>query len=207
SDGTFAFDTNRPDGRFKTQAAEKLKAGDVSGAESLWQSGLQQDTNDAEALIYLEDQRVLASGNPYITIVAGTMLTGDNVGIGRDNLQGAYVTQKEYNDGHRLPNNVQVRLLVANSGNDATYATTVAQQIVLAAQQDHTIVGVMGWPFSSRVINAIRVLAGAHIPMVSQTASSNQLTGISPYFFRVAPSNKGQGIAGAHYAEQILHAK
>jgi len=207
SDGTFAFDTNRPDGRFKTQAAGKLKGNDVQGAQSLWLSGLQQDTSDAEALIYLEDQRVLTSGNPYITIVVGTMLTGDNVGVGHDDLQGAYVAQKEYNDGHKLPNNVQVRLLVASSGNVATYATTVAQQIALAAQQDHTIVGVMGWPFSSRTINAIRVLAGAHIPMVSQTASSDQLTGISSYFFRVAPSNKGQGMAGAHYAKQVLHAK
>src|SRR5712692_10152694 len=207
SDGTFAFDTNRPDGRFKTQAAGKLKGNDVQGAQSLWLSGLQQDTSDAEALIYLEDQRVLTSGNPYITIVVGTMLTGDNVGVGRDDLQGAYVAQKEYNDGHKLPNTVQVRLLVASSGNDATYATTVAQQIALAAQQDHTIVGVMGWPFSSRTINAIRVLASAHIPMVSQTASSDQLTGISSYFFRVAPSNKGQGMAGAQYAKQVLHAK
>jgi len=207
SDGAFAFDTNRPDGNLKRQAADKLKGNDVGSAQSLWQSGLQQDTSDAEALIYQEDLRVLTSGNPYITIVVGTMLTGDNVGVGRDDLQGAYVAQKEFNDGHKLPKSVQVRLLVANSGNVATYATTVAQQIVLAAQQDHTIVGVMGWPFSSRAINAIRVLASAHIPMVSQTASSDQLTGISPYFFRVAPSNKGQGIAGAQYAEQVLHAK
>jgi len=207
SDGTVAFDTNRSDGRFKTQAADKLKAKDIGGAQSLWQSGLQQDTSDAEALIYLEDQRVLSSGNPYITIVVGTMITGDNVGVGRDDLQGAYVAQKEFNDGHKLPNNVQVRLLIANSGNDATYATPVAQQIVQLAQQDHTVVGVMGWPFSSRAINAIAVLANAHIPMVSQTASSDQLTSISPYFFRVAPSNKGQAIAGAHYAEQVLHAK
>ena len=207
SDGTFAFDTNRPDGRFKTQAADKLKAGDVSGAESLWQSGLATDTNDAEALIYLEDQHVLASGAPYITLVVGTMLTGDNVGVGQDDLQGAYVAQKEFNDGHKLPNNVQVRLLIASSGNQATYATTVAQQTVQAAQQDHTIVGVMGWPFSSRALSVIGVLARAHIPMVSQTASSDSLTGISPYFFRVAPSNKGQAIAGAHYAEQVLHAR
>jgi ABC-type branched-subunit amino acid transport system substrate-binding protein len=100
-----------------------------------------------------------------------------------------------------------VRLLIANSGNDATYATTVAQQIVQLAQQDHTIVGVMGWPFSSHALDAIKVLVAAHIPMVSQTASSDLLTRVSPYFFRVAPSNDGQGIAGAHYAEQKLHAK
>ncbi len=94
SDGTFAFDTNRPDGRFKTQAAQKLMAGDIGGAQSLWQSGLATDTNDAEALIYQQDQQVLASGNPYITFVVGTMMTGDNVGVGRDDLQGAYVAQK-----------------------------------------------------------------------------------------------------------------
>src|SRR6266567_2934936 len=207
SDGTVAFDTNRPDGNLKRQAADRLKAGDVSGAESLWQSGLQQDTSDAEALIYLENQRVLNSGNPHITLVAGTMITGDNIGVGRDDLQGAYIAQKEFNDGFKLPNNVQVILLVANSGNDATYATTVAQQIVQAAQQDHSIVGVMGWPFSSRAINVVKVLAAAHIPMVSQTASSDLLSQVSPYFFRVAPSNNGQAIAGARYAEQVLHAK
>src|SRR6266852_2325832 len=206
SNGTFAFDTNRPDGNLKRQAADRLKAGDISGAESLWQSGLAMDTNDAEALIYLEDQRVLASGNPYVTLVVGTMITGDNVGVGRDDLQGAYVAHKEFNDGHKLPNSVEVRLLIANSGNVPTYATGVAQQIVRAAQQDHTIVGVMGWPFSSRTVNAVGTLANAHIPMVSQTASSDQLTGASPFFFRVAPSNKGQGIAGAQYAEQVLHA-
>ncbi len=207
SDGTFAFDTNRPDGNLKRQAADRLKAGDISGAESLWQSGLQQDTSDAEALIYLENQRVLNSGNPHITLVAGTMITGDNIGVGRDDLQGAYIAQKEFNDGFKLPNNVQVILLVANSGNNATYATTVAQQIVQAAQQDHTIVGVMGWPFSSRAIDVVKVLAAAHIPMVSQTASSDLLSQVSPYFFRVAPSNNGQAIAGARYAEQVLHAK
>jgi serine/threonine protein kinase len=206
SDGTFAFDTNRPDGRFKTQAAQSLKSGDVGTAQSLWNSGLSSDTSDAEALIYLEDQQVLASGNPYITLVVGTMVTGDNVGVGRDDLQGAYVAQKEFNDGHKLPNNVELRLLIANAGNNAAYATTVAQQIVHAAQHDHTIVGVLGWPFSGYAQDAIGVLAKAHLPLVSQTASSDQLSGISSYFFRVAPSNKGQAIAGAHYAEQVLHA-
>src|SRR5712691_871474 len=185
SDGTFAFDTNRPDGNAKRQAADRLKAGDVAGAQSLWQSGLQQDTSDAEALIYLEDQRVLASGNPHVTFVVGTIISGDNVGVGHDDLQGAYVAQKEFNDSFRLPNSVQVRLLIANAGNVPTNATMVAQQIVQAAQHDKTIVGVMGWPFSSHTLNAVKILAAAGIPLVSETASSDLLTKISPYFFRV----------------------
>lgn len=209
SDGTYAFDTNRIDGPLKSQAADKLKKRDVAGAQSLWQQAIQQDTNDAEVLIYQEDQQVLASGKPYITFVVGTMLTGStsDVGTGRDDLQGAYVAQKEYNDGLKLNGGVQVRLLIANSGSQSDDASTVARQIVQLAKHDHSIVGVMGWPFSSQALNVVNILAQAHIPMVSPTASSDALTGVSHYFFRVAPSNNVQAIAGAKYAEQQLHAQ
>jgi ABC-type branched-subunit amino acid transport system substrate-binding protein len=117
------------------------------------------------------------------------------------------VVQKEYNDGFKLPGGTQVRLLVANTGNSKVYAKPVAQQIVQVAQTDKTIVGVMGWPYSSRTLNAIGTLAAAHIPMVSQTATSVVLSGISPYFFRVAPPDTSQAAAGARYVEQTLHDK
>ncbi|MFL5705732.1 MAG: ABC transporter substrate-binding protein, partial [Ktedonobacteraceae bacterium] len=211
SDGTVAFAVNGPGGNFKTQAADKLKAGDAISAESLWQSALGSDSGDAESLIYLEDQHVLSLHNnsnvPYITIVVGTMMTGDSAGVGHDNLQGAYLAQAAYNNGNLLPKGTLVRILIANSGNHKEYATTVAQQIVQLAHNDPTFVGVVGWPFSSYSLAAIDVLTRAHIPMLSQTASSDSLSGRSPYFFRVAPANKVQGIAGARYAEQVLHAK
>ncbi|MBV9230987.1 MAG: ABC transporter substrate-binding protein, partial [Chloroflexi bacterium] len=57
------------------------------------------------------------------------------------------------------------------------------------------------WPYSGLTFAAVQVLGQAHIPMVSSTASADDLTGISPSFFRVAPSNKAQGIAGMKYAE------
>src|SRR5207248_11109216 len=72
SDGTFAFDTGGADGTNKSDAASKLKSGDVSGAESLLQAAIAQQSNDAESLIYQEDQQVLASGRSYITIIVGT---------------------------------------------------------------------------------------------------------------------------------------
>ncbi len=211
SDGTVAFALNGPGGTFKQQAADKLKANDAVSAESLWQEALSNDSGDAESLIYLEDQHVLnlhaTSNTPYITIVVGTLLTGDNATVGHDDLQGAYVAQKEFNDSARLAGGTLVRLLVANSGNNKLYAVTVANQIVQLAKSDSTFVGVMGWPFSSHALEAISVLAKAHIPMISQTASSDSLTGVSPYFFRVAPANKTQAVIGAKYAEQVLQAK
>ena len=207
SDGSFVFDTNRKDGTLKVQAGERFRQGDKAAAVSLWNTAVAQDTNDAEALIYLEDQRVM--NLPHITLLVATALSGDSdtVGVGRDDLQGAYIAQKEFNDGAKLPGGIKVRLLIASAGSQDSYATPVAQQIVRLAQSDKTFEGVMGWPYSTYSYNAIQVLTSAHIPMVSQTASSDALTGISPYFFRVAPTNQSQGIAGAKYAEQTLHAK
>ncbi|GAC1359177.1 MAG: hypothetical protein NVSMB38_42700 [Ktedonobacteraceae bacterium] len=208
SDGSFIFDTARPDGTLKRQAANQLKqkSGDTSGVIAALSSALEQEPHDAEAHIYLEDQRVISSGSPYVTLVIGTMLSDDTIGIGRDDLQGAYIAQKEFNDGSKLSGDFKVRLLIANSGSKAAYASNVAKQIVQLAMSDKTFVGVMGWPFSSHSVDAIRVLSAAHIPMVSQTSSSDDLTHISPYFFRVAPSNNIQGVSGAKYAEQTLHA-
>ncbi|HEU5227228.1 MAG TPA: ABC transporter substrate-binding protein, partial [Ktedonobacteraceae bacterium] len=211
SDGTFVLDGGRPDGTYKSQAAQLLrqKNPDVGAALSLLNQAVARDSNDAEALIYLEDLRVVNSASPYVTIVVGTMLSGDpgTVGVGRDDLQGAYVAQKEFNDGSKLNGGVQVRILIANSGSQTTYTDQVARQIVQLAHADSHFVGVMGWPYSSRTVEAVDILATAHIPMVSQTASSDLLINKSPYFFRVVPSNKVQGIEGARYAEQTLHAK
>src|SRR5581483_11491995 len=213
SDGTFAFDTNaRADGQLKQQAADQLKqnSNNSSTAIALLNQAIAQDSSDAEAHIYAEDLRVLNSGSPYVTFVVATVLTGNNsaqVGAGRDDLQGAYVAQKEFNDGAKLHGGVQVRLVIANAGSQQANVTKVAQQIVQLAQADKTVVGVMGWPYSGYSINALKVLGAAHIPLVSQTASSDALTGASPYFFRVAASNQFQGIQGAKYAEQVLHGK
>ncbi len=210
SDGTSVFDTSlgQANSSLKQQAAQKLQSGDTAGAVSSYNNAVSKATNDAESLIYLENQRVIASKNPYITIVVGTMLTGNGatVSIGHANLQGAYVAQKSFNDASRLNNNVLVRLLIANAGSNSADTKTVAQQIVQLSHVDNTFVGVMGWPFSGYASIATSVLRPAQIPMISQTASSDALTGISPYFFRVAPTNQRQGIEGAKYSEQTLHA-
>ena len=211
SDGSYAFDigTDRADAELKKQAAAKFAQGDTIGATSLWNQAVRIDTNDAEALIYLENQRILDSGSQYITLVVGTLLTGDpsNISEGRDNLQGAYVAQKEYNDGAKLAGGKKLRLLVANAGSKPEYTPDVAHMIIQAVKEDASIVGVMGWPYSANALAAAPILGSAHIPMVSSDASTDKLSGISSYFFRIVPPNISQAIAGAKYAEQELHAK
>ncbi len=208
SDGSFAFDTSGAGGNYKTQAASALHANppDPQGAASLYRQAIASNSKDAESAIYLEDQRAVNSGK-YVTFVVATMLSSDNLRVGQDDLQGAYIAQKEYNDGAKLNGGTMVRLLVASSGSQASYANLVAQQIVQLSKADATFAGVMGWPFSSRTENALQTLKNAKIPMVSQSSSDDSLSGASPYFFRVAPPNKSQGVAGAKYAETALGAK
>jgi ABC-type branched-subunit amino acid transport system substrate-binding protein len=106
-----------------------------------------------------------------------------------------------------LPNGLKVRLLIASSGDSTQNVTQVASQIVQLSKTDKTFIGVMGWPYSGLAYAAVPIFAQAHIPMVSETASSDQLSGASQYFFHVNPTNKAEGIAGAQYAQKTLGAK
>jgi len=209
SDGSYAFDTgpDRSDRDLKTQASMNFLKGDSSVAASLWEEAVAEDSNDAEALIYREDQRVLGSGLPYITFVLGTSFAAPLPNYSnRDILQGAYIAQKDYNDHALLPGQTMVRLLIARSGSEAVYTKTIAQLIVQAAQADKTIVGVLGWATSTRTLDAYPILTQAKIPMVSHSATGDTLTGVSPYYFRIVPPNSVQAQAGAQYASQALHA-
>ncbi|GCE14427.1 ABC transporter substrate-binding protein [Tengunoibacter tsumagoiensis] len=206
SDGSLALDLNRPDGDLKHQAAAKVVAGNRQLAQSLWQQAVLVDSNDAEAWIYLEDQSVLASRQPYVSLVVCTILAKEHIGGGRDILQGAYIAQKEANAQARLHGGKLLRIVIADIGFDDASAVQVAQQIVLLARQDTTLVGVLGWPTSGSTLAALHVLSNAHIPMVSSTASSDELSGKSPYFFRVVPTDALQGRVAAQYAQTNLHA-
>jgi ABC-type branched-subunit amino acid transport system substrate-binding protein len=214
SDGAFSFDVDPLErvphyAQLKDQVLTKLNAGHVDEARALWQTA--GVTNDAEMLIYLEDQRVLQSHYPYINIVLATILTGFEFNLGRDNVQGVYVAQKEINTSCALPRCTQIRILIANSGSGrnsgerATYASDLAALIVQKAAS-YRIAGVIGWTFSGQSISAVQVLAPAHIPMVSPSASSDSLTGTS-YFWRVAAVDSSQAKAVVPYAIQQLQAK
>ncbi len=210
SDGTVALDRNRnPDDlNYKLQAAKQLIANNVTDAESFWQKANNQNTSDAEPLIYEENQKVLESHHPYITIVVCTSLSGgDQSGFfGQDNLQGAYVAQKEHNDDvqSHTSNGLELFLLLANAGKDAAYAKNVSQQLVQLAKTDPTIVGVAGWPLSEEATNALNILTNAKIPMVSNAAADSIS---SSYFFRAAVPASRQAYVAAQYALQTLHVK
>ena len=207
SDGSNPFDISLADGSIKITAGSFLKKGDADTAVAQWKQALGIDQNDAEALIYTEDQRVLASGVKYFSLVVVTNfvhidngqsnIDGYKNGASRDILEGVYVAQIRHNQDNSA---LQMILLIANVPNPALDAKKLALQIELAQQQKNkNIVGVVGWPYGSN--DAIAELGRAKIPVVSlATFSSTSAGERGSYFFSVAPSIEDQARAADLYA-------
>ena len=84
-------------------------------------------------------------------------------------------------------------------------AIRIAQQLA----DDPAVVAVVGHLTSSASLAAGRVYGEARRPllMISPSASSPDLSGVSPYMFRVCPSDLSHGAQLAHYARQMLSAQ
>ncbi|GAC1354437.1 MAG: hypothetical protein NVSMB38_32880 [Ktedonobacteraceae bacterium] len=214
SDGRFAFDTytGRTDVVLKQEAGQAIQQGNLSSVVDLLTKTVLTDPADGEAQIYNADIHILQSGAPYVTIVLGVAIDKDPIDLiaARPVLQGAFIAQNEINRNGLLPHGLKLRLLIdscgANHEDVATVAQFVANRVTKVGNLDN-LIGVVGWPFSSQTINARDIIASVHLPLVSATASSVQLSGSSPYFFRVNPADDQQGKTLGSVAVTQLHAK
>jgi ABC-type branched-subunit amino acid transport system substrate-binding protein len=221
SDGSYAFDVQTrnssglqgyADGQIKLQAAEAFRETNYPVAKYLWNRATaaseSPDSNDAEALIYLENLWVIQSNKPHITFIIVTQLTGSHqeYNIGRDDLQGAYVAQKEFNDDSASP--FLVRLLIANIGDREEYAQMVAERIQSQYKQDSTIKGIIGWPERTNGINQmIEKICEANIPLVTVSANDAVDQNFCAYNFSVAPSIDAQVKTAVDYIKYVLKKK
>ncbi len=213
SDGRIDFDlfTGRQDVSDKQHAGQALQNGDLSTASQLFSQSINEDPLDGEALIYNEDLHVLQRGLPYVTIVLGLPIANNDalLGFDRSDMEAAYLLQHRVNQQNLLPHGIQLRIMIDSSGANNSDVGTAAKFVsnrVTLGNPDH-IIAVVGWPFSSQTVNAVDILTSVHIPLISQTASSVKLTGISPYFFRVNAADDQQGAAMGAYAVNDLGAK
>ncbi|GHO93400.1 hypothetical protein KSF_034480 [Reticulibacter mediterranei] len=216
SDGKDAFDTARLNNIYKEDAIREMSNGDTLKANVYWTMAANDDTADAEVKIYVENQCILGIGKrdsvagenciarPHKTILVVVPLSNksDTINIGRDILQGAYITQAEYNQLHQ--NGPQLYLLIANIGEATTNSdgqAQVANQIMQAIKADPTIVGIVGWlPGSSMLVQKLN---HSSLPMIS-TIPLEQ-----PYIrglLSVAHSLQDEARAATTYITDRLHA-
>jgi len=202
SDGRLVFDIyqGRADVNLKRQAAAAIQQNNMSSAVNALNQAVNDDPTDGEAQIYNENIHILQNKSPYITIAVGLPIDSSDayLGVAREELEAVFLAQHETNNKNMLPHGLKLRVVIANSGSNnadvATVAQFIADRVSKAGNLDH-LVGLVGWYTSTQTINARDIIAGAHLPIVSETASSVKLSGSSPYFFRVCPSDAIQGQA------------
>jgi branched-chain amino acid transport system substrate-binding protein len=92
---------------------------------------------------------------------------------------------------------------------DDSASEDAAARVAQALYDNAAVVAVVGHLNSDASIVAAQVYGGgAHpVTMISPTASSLDLSGISPYVFRICPSDSTHGVALARFAWQTLAAR
>ncbi len=93
-----------------------------------------------------------------------------------------------------------LRLLPRDDGADGARATTIALEFV----QNPAVSAVIGHVNSGTMVAAAKIYDGA-LPAVATTATSPDLTGISPWVFRVIASDSATGVALGQFARRLGH--
>lgn len=138
---------------------------------------------------------------PIVIGLAGPMT--DPLGVAQ--LRAARLAVDQINQRGGLRGGRLLRLKVVDDSGSANGAVLAAR----ALYEDATVVAVVGHVTSGATIAAARVYGSGDrpLPMVSPTASSSELSGISPYAFRVCPSDLSHGPALARFARRRLGAR
>ncbi|MGW6447935.1 hypothetical protein [Lentzea sp. NPDC055074] len=177
-----------------------------------------QNNDDAEVeelakLIAEENARAAkVKDRSVITIVVATMLSsGERVkrdlSAGVNELRGAYLAQRDWNQLDGLGRNPLVRLVLANFGGESKYAEKVAEQIRAYAERDPSVIAVTGLGQSRETTQSALAVLGPSkdhprgIPMVGSSLSSTNFSQ-KPYFFRVAPANDRQAQVAARVIDR-----
>ncbi len=121
-----------------------------------------------------------------------------NEAYGDANRKGIELAVDEINASPAWSGGRHLEIIFANDSGSGMRASTVAQQFVDSAP----IVAVVGHVNSGAMVSAAHVY-DKHLAAVATTATSPTLTGISPWAFRVIPSDSANGLTIAQFANKL----
>jgi len=176
---------------------------DISAADKTIESQMAAVTSQ------IDKQNALVAGSPYRTVVFfGVMSTTSGVvnPASLYQLRGTLYDQQQQNSGK---SKFKIRVLLANPGNDFENGQGVAQSIIDRAQQDSSIVAVIGIGQSwTNSLDTIKMFKAANLPVIGTSITGNAFSGPSlSNFFRISPSNTRQAQLAAAFAKSPLKAK
>jgi branched-chain amino acid transport system substrate-binding protein len=150
--------------------------------------------------------RSLLTGATTIALVGCAAESGDirlgmagpfDEGFGAANRLGVELAVAELNDAGGIDGR-QLIIDFRDDRGDGARAATIAQEFV----DNPGVVGVIGHVTSGAMVAAAKVYDG-HLPAIATTASSAELTGISPWAFRVISSDSANGVDLARFASRL----
>lgn len=119
-------------------------------------------------------------------------LTGDNLSIGNGIRRAVQLARKDLN-----LQDVDIQVIEKDSNCESQAA--IAGTKDLLAQK---VVAIIGDYCSSSTMAALKLAAADHVAVISPAATSPDLSGSSPYFFRTAPTDIQQGEFAAKLMDQ-----
>ncbi len=185
-----------PEAPTKAAGAGQLADGNLEAASVLFREAVIADRNDPESLIYLNNIEAVQMGDPFT--FATVVPISSNPARAEETLRGVAQAQQIFQQQGGL-NGQGLRILIADDGDDAEQARTMAQRLV----GDTDVLGVIGHNSSGASIAGAEVYQLAGVPMVSSTSTSTQISTLGDAIFRTVPSDQ---IAGTQLARHALEA-
>lgn len=183
-------DTN-PD---KQAGVQAFALGDFATAVTKFQSSLQADRNDPEALIYLNNALI---GNSSSLKIAVSVPIGGNLNVAKEMLRGVAQAQDEVNRS----GGIKLQVAIANDDNDPA----IAQQLAAEFVKDTSILAVVGHNASNASIAAAPVYQQGSLVMISPTSFAQNLSGIGSYIFRTVPNIRFVADSLSRYTIKTAH--
>jgi hypothetical protein len=191
----WGLDTYREDRDYCTGNHELRRMG--SGEECIGVTAMaypfDPDLADVLRRIKGENDRARKSGKmtvsvavvmPYTSKAPGAAMSKELI---RHSLQGAYIAQRNHNNGHAT-GDTAIQLLFANVGEDLRHWRTVTNELASRVHDEAPLVAAIGLPNSHRVTlqSVEQGLGHKQIPAVSAVLSSPDME--NRYLFKVSPS-------------------
>ena len=177
----------------KELAVTAFRQGDYYNAESLFSASLKKNTNDPEALIYLNNARI---GEEKSYNIAVSVPIGSDLNGAKEILRGVAQAQNQVNQAGGI-NGVPLKVQIINDDNNLEVAKQVAQTL----SDNPDILGVVGHYASDVTLTTAPIYQSGQLVTISPISSSVKISNLSPYLFRTVPSDY---IAGRGLAEYML---
>ena len=180
-------------------AARAFANQDYKLAVSLWQSSLESQRNNPEALIYFNNARI--GKEPAYSIAVPVPIDAER-NVAKEILRGAAQAQQTINQNGGI-NGKLIKVIIANDRNNPQTAKKLAKTFT----QNSEIMGIIGHFSSNVTLEAAQIYQEQGLVVISPTSTSVALSNVGSYIFRTVSSDCFAGHALVEYMTKDLQVK